>query len=367
MVAALAIAAAAASGAAGAVGQSATQAATPRIIGIVEVPRLFNLYSPDGTPLQPDKSVRVLLRDRPAPDGAVVATITASDALETREDGYEESGPVVYGRERGWSLVRTTSRVSGWIAPADSGAFHSLESLLDGLAYLTDDWDRFLYAVPGGSDRVPLADDPARRVVGYVTPVLSRVSVVLEPGQDVEEVRKKYRSLSVGSRRARDGTVVLSVETGVLLPVFEGPNVLGSPVTHMETNRADESLEATGSPAQVLVFDAQPGWYQVALRNDDNWRKVRRVWLQASALWRYVPMKDEAAARDLTEMTWGTEDLSVRAVGFQTIDGALWVNVEVMTESECASADPPAVRARGWVPAHALSGEPNIWFHSRGC
>jgi hypothetical protein len=352
-------------GAAGAIGQTAAQTATLRTIGIVEIPRLFNRFSPEGTLLPPGGRIDLLAH--PQPDGQVVATVTSGDILEAREYGYEETGALVFARDGGWYLVKTTEGVTGWLAPADSGPFHSLESLLeDGLTYLTAAWDGFLSTAPDGGDRVRPPADPNRLLVGFVTPVLQRIAVVPGPGQDAEEVARQYRSLSVGSRRAPDGTVVLSVEIGVVLPLFESPSVLSPKVTHIETNPAGEGLEADGSPPRVAVFEAQPGWFQVALRRAD-YRNATRAWLQASALWRFVPAKDEADARELAERMWGPEDLSVRVVGLQTVDGALWAHVELMSASECVSSVRPTLRARGWVPAHAASGEPTIWFSSRGC
>jgi hypothetical protein len=60
-------------------------------------------------------------------------------------------------------------------------------------------------------------------------------------------------------------------------------------------------------------------------------------------------------------------DEDVRVNGFRTVAGKLWVQIEVMSDSGCESSDPPAVKARGWVPAHDASGAPTVWFYSRGC
>lgn len=342
-----------------------------RTIGIVEVPGLFNfnLVDPDGPVPQRKGGARILLRTRPTLDAPIAATIAEHEDLDSREYGYEESGALVYGRERGWSLVKTTDGVTGWLAPGDSGEFHSFEALIEsGLTYLTDDWDGFVSSSPGGGDRARVPGNPDRAVVGYIAPVLPHVTVVLEPGQDVEEVRKKYRSLSMGSRPGPNGTRVFDVETGVVLPLFEAPDVLRRSGTHIETNRAGETLQTSHqSPPQVLVFDTRAGWFQVALKQDGNTGPAQRAWLQASALWRFHPVKDEAEGKELAHRAWGPEDWSVRVVGFQTVGDTLWAHVEVMSESECGAAEPPTVRARGWIPAHAPSGAPNIWFYSRGC
>jgi hypothetical protein len=57
----------------------------------------------------------------------------------------------------------------------------------------------------------------------------------------------------------------------------------------------------------------------------------------------------------------------VRVVEFRRVDDRLWVRVEVLSHSICESTQEPAITARGWMRAHAPSGEPTIWFYSRGC
>lgn len=40
----------------------------------------------------------------------------------------------------------------------------------------------------------------------------------------------------------------------------------------------------------------------------------------------------------------------------------------VMTHSICESIkEEPKVAAEGWLPAHSPTGEPSVWFYSRGC
>jgi hypothetical protein len=63
----------------------------------------------------------------------------------------------------------------------------------------------------------------------------------------------------------------------------------------------------------------------------------------------------------------GGNDEDVRVNGFRTVGGKLWLQIDVMSHSFCESQDPPAVKARGWVPAHDASGAPTVWFYSRGC
>ena len=61
------------------------------------------------------------------------------------------------------------------------------------------------------------------------------------------------------------------------------------------------------------------------------------------------------------------ENQAVRVVRFRQLGDGLWIEVELLRESPCTSPDDQKVVARGWMPAHAASGEPTIWFSSRGC
>jgi hypothetical protein len=45
----------------------------------------------------------------------------------------------------------------------------------------------------------------------------------------------------------------------------------------------------------------------------------------------------------------------------------LWFQIEVMSHSICNDPSEPKVIDRGWVAAHSRSGQPAIWFFSRGC
>lgn len=58
-----------------------------------------------------------------------------------------------------------------------------------------------------------------------------------------------------------------------------------------------------------------------------------------------------------------------RVIETRRIADRLWLHVEVFNHSLCdaAAQGPPEPIARGWVAAHAESGEPAVWFSSRGC
>jgi hypothetical protein len=191
------------------------------VLGIVEIPKMFS-FDPALGGAPPHGTVRIYTR--PDSDSKMLAEITGPQAIDDAEYGYEEAGALVYGRERGYFLIRT-SRGVGWLAPDDAGSFHPLETLIaSDLSYLTDAWDGFVRASPGSADR-------------------SRVA------------------------------------------------------------------------------EWQPDWKEKHVR-------VKRA---------------------------------------RTINGNLWLEIEVISHSVCESNEPPTIKARGWIKAHDAAGTPTVWFPSRGC
>jgi len=61
----------------------------------------------------------------------------------------------------------------------------------------------------------------------------------------------------------------------------------------------------------------------------------------------------------------GNRDINVTQTHMS--GGILWLEVELLTPGRCSSRTEPGVTARGWTPAHSPTGQPNAWFHSRGC
>ncbi len=120
------------------------------VLGIVEIPKMF-AFDPKTGRLEPRGALT--LYTRPDSSSREAATITAPQAIDDAEYGYEEPGALVYRREAGYYLIRT-ARGTAWLAPEDAGPFHSYETLVaDGLAYLTGAWDGFVSASPGSAAR----------------------------------------------------------------------------------------------------------------------------------------------------------------------------------------------------------------------
>ncbi len=143
----------------------------------------------------------------------------------------------------------------------------------------------------------------------------------------------------------------------------------------------------------TLEFDYErPG--AIVLEQQNRWFKVRLEsgsgWIAASVIDRFMPLselfEEFVGVTHLTGAFGGplvaapgrppgpagprvTANHPVRVVEVRSVFGQAWVEVEVMNHSICHAANegPPVVIATGWLPLHATSGEPTVWFSSRGC
>ena len=121
------------------------------MLGIVEIPDVFFLDDEKGEYVP---RAALTIYTRPDSDSQVLTVITSPQAIDEAAFSSERAGALVYGREHGFFLIRT-SRGVGWLSPHNAGSFHSLETLLDEreLTYLTAAWDGFMSASPGGANR----------------------------------------------------------------------------------------------------------------------------------------------------------------------------------------------------------------------
>ena len=120
------------------------------VLGIVEIPEMFFL-DPNSGQFAPRAALTIY--ERPDSTSKPLPAISAPAAIDTEEYGYEEAGALVYGRQRGYYLIRTARGV-GWLSPDNAGAFHPFEELIKSeLSFLTDAWDGFVTASPAGATR----------------------------------------------------------------------------------------------------------------------------------------------------------------------------------------------------------------------
>lgn len=129
-------------------------AAQERIIGLVEIPALHRQVNEGGVdaPIEP-----VGLHARPARDSDVAVVVRDRQQLESREHGYEQVSAAVYERVYAltgglWYRLRYEAGGDagyGWLEHTDGVQYRETSALVTGgLAYLTVDWDRRLWARP---------------------------------------------------------------------------------------------------------------------------------------------------------------------------------------------------------------------------
>ena len=110
-----------------------------------------------------------------------------------------------------------------------------------------------------------------------------------------------------------------------------------------------------------------------------------RIRLNEGSAWVRLPFADrfmsyETLLEEFVGVTFVTTDLqhdTLKIVAAQPVrvnetrrDGdRLMLHVEILSHSVCnAFAEgPPEVTGTAWIPAHAASGEPLVWYSSRGC
>lgn len=143
------------------------------------------------------------------------------------------------------------------------------------------------------------------------------------------------------------------------------------------------TLEYSNESPAAIVLAAQDGWFKVRLA-------AGAAWLRASRHDRFISMADlfsehptltaltEAHTGSLRE-TPGAAALAgrpllaagtpVRVLDSRIEGSQAWLQVAVMSHSVCdiERGGPPEVVGLGWLAAHASSGEPTVWFSSRGC
>lgn len=129
----------------------------------------------------------------------------------------------------------------------------------------------------------------------------------------------------------------------------------------------------------------------VVLAQRDDWFRIRlaegSAWIRRSKEARFFPLQElllsgltyiaEPDGKGLSSAPGAadrgiavdllTEGRSVRLLDTKSVGGDLWLKLAVHGQSPCESADEPKSVAEGWLPAHTATGEPIVWFYSRGC
>jgi hypothetical protein len=129
------------------------------------------------------------------------------------------------------------------------------------------------------------------------------------------------------------------------------------------------------APAAV-VLEARGDWFRIRTPAGASWLRAtpRDVFLPIATLLRdtlaYITADGSGALFDApagAPQEQVGEHQSIHVVSFADHGDRLWVEVGLLSHSPCESGDAPQVVALGWLPAHTASGEPSVWFYSRGC
>ena len=168
------------------------------------------------------------------------------------------------------------------------------------------------------------------------------------------------------------------------VPIHSGPSFSSEVLAQIARAHDLESREFTYEALGALTYDSAQAWHLVRARTDTGWALG---WLSPRHAGPFHPL-DSLLLDGLTYLTeaWdgrlfpgaGVETESARLAPTPTtrdivvkqasrIEGALWLEVEVLAPGRCEGPGNPPVVARGWIPAHAKDGSPTAWFYSRGC
>jgi hypothetical protein len=294
----------------------------------------------------------VPLRKAPTRSSQVVARIGRVDDAAVVEAGYEIPAAVVYARRGTWLLLRTHAGVEGWIEQRDRGTYYTIESLLRrGLLYLTRAWDRRILETPNGKPlRIP--ENVERRVVGVLNWITPSVTT---RGTEAEATRRGC-SFS-GHVGVSEG--LLECPAAVQLQLHRAAS--GAADIHSTFNTAS-GIPLVGIGHEFVVFEAVPGWYQVAVGDVAAYEKV---WMAAGPDFSFRPARTREERERLAAELW-REDPALELRETRWDNGMLWLKIDLLSTSAC-NGDPSRVIASGWIPAYAPSNDLTTWFYARGC
>lgn len=155
---------------------------------------------------------------------------------------------------------------------------------------------------------------------------------------------------------------------------------------HFDGGRPDEQLPTDESGYEVLsavVYERAGAWFRIALQHGSAWMRreraddfapypeileetlpyIREGW--DGRLWR-VPAEGEAAAIPAPWRAILGRHVNVEVIGLRQVRSVRWVQVRIATEV-CGRTYEGVTATTGWIPAYRASGEPSLWFYSRGC
>ena len=173
------------------------------------------------------------------------------------------------------------------------------------------------------------------------------------------------------------------VEGGVRL--HAAPEPRSEEVGRVDSYAQIATREIAYERPAAQVFERKNGWYRLRTTSGAT------VWTRAADAGRFVPYAD-LVTRRLNYLTRSWSGLfwpdpgagipfrfaapretdpvtgaSVEVIEMQRIGGMLWLHIRVLATSPCEGVQENSSRGAGWIPAYGRTGQPNVWFYSRGC
>jgi hypothetical protein len=154
-------------------------------------------------------------------------------------------------------------------------------------------------------------------------------------------------------------------------------------VVHLESAESAAvlpTLEYGYETPAAVVLDQHDDWFRIRLADGAAWIRgdSANLFMDLEDLLAenltYIAEPDGKGLSSVpgsTDRNIGTDLLStgrsVELLDSRRMNGELWLKVAVHNHSPCISPEDLATVAEGWLPAHSQTGEPTVWFYSRGC
>lgn len=222
---------------------------------------------------------------------------------------------------------------------------------------------------PGGGALQGFADVPAARVPGQLAMLqaMDTLSALMA---------------TAGAPKLRGLLDLKPLAHGGYVTLRDGPSVQASVLRRVESMDELPQREATYEFPAAIVMDRRDGWYAIRVDAADE---AALGWVAAEQAGTWWPLEKLLVGR-LTYLTDAWDGLlwpdaagagrvlrlereaerPVEVIGTAEFGGSLWLRLRILGASPCEGGEPGATHG-GWIPAWSVAGQPNAWFHSRGC
>lgn len=316
---------------------------------------------------------------------AMARLVSFEETADARELEFELAAAPYKGGEPGQgkgSIVRVRTAVStascgiqpdidavyvvfGYSTDAGSGAWQ-VDSCSGTRVHLSADLD----------EPVGFVDVPARFVAGQLNALLGR-DVLGDVAASAPNPDDPENDSLIGLLDLK------AFPHGGHVDVFAEPDPNAARIGVIRSYGDVESREVGYEVPAAVVYAKLPGWYRVRSAGG------RFGWIEAEGSHTWFPYA-ELPVRRLAYLTSAWSGLAwpeagagipvridISAAGADAeypvevlesieIGGMPFFRVEILGADPC-SGEARKVRAAGWVPGYGRTGEPNVWYYSRGC